>query len=65
MPKMTDFVALWEKVQRVGVPQKILIIRFCVMNGYTYKQFELWYKTDQNVSFTPIEIVIRPFCLFR
>jgi len=38
MPKMTDYVALWEKYQREGVPQKIPIERFCVMNGYTYKQ---------------------------
>ena len=54
MPKMTDYVALWEKYQREGVPQKIPIERFCVMNGYTYKQFEQWYKTDRNVSFTPL-----------
>ena len=26
------------------------------MNGYTYKQFEQWYKTDRNVSFTPLEL---------
>ena len=38
MPKMTDYVALWEKYQREGVSQKIPIERFCVMNGYTYKQ---------------------------
>ncbi len=56
MPKMTDYVALWEKYQREGVPQKIPIERFCVMNGYTYKQFEQWYKTDRNVSFTPLEL---------
>jgi len=55
MPKMTDYVALWKKYQREGVPQKIPIERFCVMNGYTYKQFEKWYKTDRNVSFTPLE----------
>ena len=42
MPKMTDYVALWKKYQREGVPQKIPIERFCVMNGYTYKQFEQW-----------------------
>ena len=40
MPKMTDYVALWEKYQREVVPQKILFECFCVMNGYTYKQFE-------------------------
>lgn len=34
MPKMTDYVALWEKYQREGVPQKIPIERFCVMNAY-------------------------------
>ena len=56
MPKMTDYVTLWEKYQREGVPQKIPIERFCVMNGYTYKQFEKWYKTDRNVSFTPLEL---------
>ena len=56
MPKMTDYLALWEKYQREGVPQKIPIERFCVMNGYTYKQFEQWYKTDRNVSFTPLEL---------
>lgn len=56
MPKMTDYVTLWEKYQREGVPQKIPIERFCVMNGYTYKQFEQWYKTDRNVSFTPLEL---------
>ena len=56
MPKMTDYAALWEKYQREGVPQKIPIERFCVMNGYTYKQFEQWYKTDRNVSFTPLEL---------
>jgi len=26
------------------------------MNGYTYKQFEQRYKTDWNVSFTPLEL---------
>ena len=26
------------------------------MNGYTYKQLELWYKTDRNVSFKHLEI---------
>jgi len=56
MPKMTDYVALWEKYQREGVPQKIPIERFCVMNGYTYKQFEQWYKKDRNVTFTPLEL---------
>ena len=56
MPKMTDYVALWEKYQREGVPQKIPIERFCVMNGYTHKQFEQWYKTDRNVSFTSLKL---------
>ena len=54
---MTDYVALWEKYQRVGVPQKIPIIRFCVMNGYTYKQFEQLYKTDRKVRFIPLELM--------
>ena len=31
-----------KKYQREGVPKKIPIERFCVMNGYTYKQFEQW-----------------------
>lgn len=53
---MTDYVALWKKYPREGVPQKIPIERFCVMNGYTYKQFEQWYKTDRNVTFTPLEL---------
>ncbi|WP_446785273.1 hypothetical protein [Macellibacteroides fermentans] len=26
------------------------------MNGYIYKQFEQWYKTDRNVSYTPLEL---------
>ena len=56
MPKITDYVTLWEKYQREGVSQKIPIERFCVMNGYTYKQFEQWYNTDRNVSFTPLEL---------
>ena len=56
MPKITDYVTLWEKYQRECVPQKIPIERFCVMNGYNYKQFELWYKTGRNVSFTPLEL---------
>jgi len=56
MPKMTDYVALWGKYQREGVPQKISIERFCVMNGYTYKQLEQRYKTDQNVSFTLLDL---------
>lgn len=56
MPKMIDYVALWEKYQRKGVSQKIPFERFCVMNGYTYKQFEQWYKTDRNVNFTPLEL---------
>ena len=34
MPKMTDYVALLEKYQREGVPQKIPIERFCVLNAY-------------------------------
>ena len=57
MSKITDYVALWEKYQRVGVPQKIPIIRFCVMNGYTYKQFEQLYKTDRKVRFIPLELM--------
>ena len=56
MPKMTDYVALWEKYQREGVPKKIPIERFCVMNGFTYKEFDQWYKTDRNVRFTPLEL---------
>lgn len=56
MPKMTDYAALWKKYQREGVPQKIPNERFCVMNGYTYKQFEQWYKTDRNVSFIPLDL---------
>jgi len=56
MPKMTDYVALREKYQREGDPQKIPFERFCVMNSYTYKQSEQWYKTDRNVSFTPLKL---------
>lgn len=40
MPKMTDYAALWEKYHRVGIHHKIPIERFCIMSGYTYKQFE-------------------------
>lgn len=56
MPKITDYLAIWEKYQREGVPQKIPIERFCVMNGYTCKQFEQWNKTDRNVNFTLLEL---------
>lgn len=53
---MTDYVALWEKYQREGIPYKIPIERCCVMNGYTSKQFEQWYKTYRSVSFTPLKL---------
>ena len=64
MPKMTDYVALWEKYQREGVPQKIPIERFCVMNGYTYKQFEQWYKTDRNFNLDSAISLFRKLSVF-
>ena len=42
MPKMTDYVALRENTKERVFLKKIPIERFCVMNGYTYKQFEQW-----------------------
>ena len=34
IPKMIDYVALWEKYQREGVPQKIPIERLPICDGY-------------------------------
>lgn len=58
---MTDYVTLWRKYQREEIPQKTLIERFCALNGFTYKQFNQWHKTDRNISFMPLELEIVSF----
>ena len=61
MPKMTDYVALWKKYPREGVPQKIPIERFCVMNGYTSSNLSSGPKQIGMLVSLPLKFVIRPF----
>nr|WP_321376015.1 hypothetical protein [uncultured Bacteroides sp.] len=56
MPKREDYELLWERYQKEGVPNKISIERFCVSNGFTYREFEKWYKQIRCNSFVPLHV---------
>nr|WP_320059176.1 hypothetical protein [uncultured Bacteroides sp.] len=56
MPKREDYDLLWSRYQKEGVPNKISIERFCVSNGFSYREFEKWYKQIRCNSFAPIQV---------
>ena len=60
MPKREDYELLWDRYQKEGVPNKISIERFCVSNGFTYREFEKWYKQIRCHSFGPIQVTNVP-----
>jgi len=56
MPKRKDYELLWGRYQKEGVPNKISIVRFCVSNGFAYREFEKWDKQIRCNSFVPIQV---------
>jgi len=63
MPKREDYELLWDRYQKEGVPNKISIERFCVSNGFAYREFEKWYKQIRCNSFVPIQVTGAPMDL--
>ncbi|MCE5226056.1 MAG: hypothetical protein LLG05_09405 [Porphyromonadaceae bacterium] len=61
MPKRKDYELLWDRYQKEGVPNKISIERFCVSNGFAYREFEKWYKQIRCNSFVPIQVTDVPW----
>jgi len=60
MPKTEDYKLLWDRYQTEGVPKKVPIGRFCTSNGFSYREFEKWYKQMRSVSFVPFQVTGDP-----